>query len=76
MNEPGLTRKKRIGCYGQPPYDRESIERVREFWNLGLSASMIGSYCGVTKNVVIGIAHRNDFPSRPSPIIRDLSGQE
>ena len=42
----------------------EIIRSARRLWSRGMSASQIGEAMGVTKNVVIGIAHRNDFPAR------------
>lgn len=48
----------------------ETIARARELWAMGLSTSEIGRAMGVNKNVIVGIAHRNGFPGRPSPIKR------
>ena len=44
------------------------IAKARRRWDKGLSASKIGAELGVTKNVIIGIAHRNGFSARPSPL--------
>jgi hypothetical protein len=46
------------------------IERARALWNEGYSARVIGELLEVSKNSIIGIAHWNKFPSRPSPIKR------
>jgi len=46
------------------------ILKARRLWFDGMSASQIGDELGVTKNVIVGIAARNDFPPRPSPIKR------
>jgi hypothetical protein len=47
-----------------------TIETARCFWSEGLSTAEIGRRMGVTKNVIVGIARRNGFPARPSPIRR------
>lgn len=49
------------------------ILRLRADWDEGLSASEIARRLGVTKNAVVGKAHRLDLPARPSPIRRDPS---
>jgi DNA-directed RNA polymerase sigma subunit (sigma70/sigma32) len=46
------------------------IVRARRLWDEGHSASEVARRMNVTKNVIIGIADRNDFPARPSPIRR------
>jgi GcrA cell cycle regulator len=52
----------------------ETIIRLRALWDEGLSSAEIGRRLGVTKNAVVGKAHRLDLPARPSPIRRDGSG--
>lgn len=42
---------------------------LRELWGIGDSTRIIGAKLGVSKNVVIGRAHRLHLPSRPSPIL-------
>ncbi|MCQ8276846.1 GcrA cell cycle regulator [Acetobacteraceae bacterium KSS8] len=46
----------------------ESIARLRALWQEGLSTAEIGRRMGITKNAVVGKAHRLDLPARPSPI--------
>lgn len=46
------------------------LRTCRRLWNAGMSISAIGVRLNVTRNVVVGIAHRNGFPGRPSPIKR------
>ncbi len=46
------------------------IMRLRELWSEGLSTAEIGRRLGMSKNAVVGKAHRLDLPSRPSPIRR------
>ena len=53
----------------------ETIARARALWERDLSATgiaiaMTADGYPMSKNAVIGIAHRNDFPARKSPIIR------
>jgi GcrA cell cycle regulator len=52
----------------------ETIGRLRTLWDEGLSTAEIGRRLGVSKNAVVGKAHRLDLPARPSPIRRDGSG--
>jgi GcrA cell cycle regulator len=49
----------------------ETIQRLRLLWNDGLSTAEIGRRLGISKNAVVGKAHRLDLPARPSPIRRD-----
>jgi GcrA cell cycle regulator len=49
----------------------ETIRRLRDLWDEGLSTADIGRRLGLTKNAVVGKAHRLDLPARPSPIRRD-----
>lgn len=46
------------------------INRLRSLWDKGLSTAAIGRELGVSKNSVVGKAHRLDLPERPSPIKR------
>ncbi|RMF09448.1 MAG: global cell cycle regulator GcrA-like protein [Alphaproteobacteria bacterium] len=51
-------------------WTEERIERLKTLWEKGLSASQIASELGegVTRNAVIGKAHRMGLSSRPSPV--------
>lgn len=49
----------------------ETIIRLRELWSEGHSTAEIGRRLGVSKNAVVGKAHRLDLPARPSPIRRE-----
>ena len=48
------------------------ILSLRALWDEGLSTAEIGRRLGVTKNAVVGKAHRLVLPARPSPIRRGL----
>jgi GcrA cell cycle regulator len=50
------------------------ISRLKGLWTEGHSTAEIGRRLGVSKNAVVGKAHRLDLPARPSPIRRDESG--
>jgi GcrA cell cycle regulator len=53
----------------------ETIFRLRALWDEGHSTAEIGRRLGVSKNAVVGKAHRLDLPARPSPIRRDGPGE-
>jgi len=44
------------------------IADLKRLWTAGHSTSQIGTVLGVSKNAVIGKAHRIKLPARPSPI--------
>lgn len=52
----------------------DTISRLRHLWGEGHSTAEIGRRLGVSKNAVVGKAHRLDLPARPSPIRRGGSG--
>jgi GcrA cell cycle regulator len=49
----------------------EAIERLKALWAEGHSTAEIGRRMGISKNAVVGKAHRLSLPARPSPIRRD-----
>ncbi len=50
-------------------WSNERIEQLRALWHNGLSASQIAvELGGITRNAVIGKAHRLGLTGRPSPI--------
>jgi len=55
-------------------WNEEAIVRLRALWAEGHSTAEIGRRLGVSKNAVVGKAHRLDLPARPSPIRRDGNG--
>lgn len=46
----------------------EVIARLRALWAEGHSTAEIGRRLGISKNAVVGKAHRLDLAARPSPI--------
>jgi GcrA cell cycle regulator len=52
-------------------WNDETIGRLRALWTEGLSTAEIGRRLGVSKNAVVGKAHRLNLSARPSPIRRD-----
>jgi GcrA cell cycle regulator len=47
----------------------ERIETLKKMWDSGLTATQIAEELGgVSRNAVIGKAHRLELPSRPSPV--------
>ena len=55
------------------PWNDENIAQLRELWDEGLPTAQIGRLLGVTKNAVVGKAHRIGLERRPSPIRRIAS---
>ncbi len=53
-------------------WTEESISRLRSLWQDGLSTAEIGRRMQITKNAVVGKAHRLTLPPRPSPIRKGL----
>ncbi len=51
-------------------WTEETIAQLRHLWSEGHSTAEIGRRLGVTKNAVVGKAHRLLLPPRPSPIRR------
>ena len=51
-------------------WNEERIDALKRLWGAGYSASAIGKMIGVSKNAVVGKAHRLKLPARPSPIKR------
>ena len=48
----------------------EVIVKLRHFWAEGHSTAEIGRRLNISKNAVVGKAHRLNLPPRPSPIRR------
>jgi GcrA cell cycle regulator len=62
-----MARKRREGS--AMSWTDERIERLRELWSQGMTASHIADELGgVSRNAVIGKAHRLGLQSRPSPV--------
>lgn len=51
-------------------WNDEVIARLRALWDEGHSTAEIGRRLGVSKNAIVGKAHRLALPPRPSPIRR------
>lgn len=52
-------------------WSAEAIERLRALWAEGHSTAEIGRRMGISKNAVVGKAHRLNLSARPSPIRRE-----
>ncbi len=52
----------------------ETIGQLRALWAEGHSTAEIGRRMGVSKNAVVGKAHRLNLSARPSPIRRGETG--
>ena len=51
-------------------WTEDKIKDLTRLWDSGYSASAIGKQIGMSKNAVIGKAHRLGLRARPSPIKR------
>jgi GcrA cell cycle regulator len=51
----------------------ETIQILKDLWEQGHSTAEIGRRLCVTKNAIVGKAHRLDLTARPSPIRRGQS---
>ncbi len=56
-------------------WTEELIARLRALWDEGHSTAGIGRILGISKNAVVGKAHRLNLPARPSPIRREPSSE-
>jgi GcrA cell cycle regulator len=54
-------------------WDEETIRNLRDLWSQGLSTAEIGRRLSVSKNAIVGKAHRLELDARPSPIRRDAA---
>jgi GcrA cell cycle regulator len=53
-------------------WNEDMITRLRAMWEEGLSTAEIGRRLAVSKNAVVGKAHRLNLKARPSPIRRGV----
>lgn len=63
---------------GPPPkgWTEAQLKLAREEWDAGTPTGQIARKVGVSKNSLIGVAHRRKFPPRPSPIrVRTSTGE-
>jgi GcrA cell cycle regulator len=51
-------------------WSEDVIAKLRTLWAEGLSTAEIGRRLNISKNAVVGKAHRLNLPPRPSPIRR------
>lgn len=56
-------------------WTEERVAELMRLWEAGRSASEIGRLLGVSKNSVVGKAHRMKLKARPSPIKRGAAPQ-
>lgn len=49
-------------------WSTELVSELGRLWQDGLSTAEIGRRLGISKNAVVGKAHRLNLPARPSPI--------
>jgi GcrA cell cycle regulator len=52
-------------------WNEDTIRQLRDLWSEGHSTAEIGRRLGVSKNAIVGKAHRLDLDARPSPIRRE-----
>jgi GcrA cell cycle regulator len=51
-------------------WTEQRVAELQQLWREGLSTAEIGKRLGITKNAVVGKAHRMGLSSRPSPILK------
>src|SRR3546814_18899790 len=56
-------------------WTNDRVAELMRLWEAGRSASEIGRLLGVSKNSVVGKAHRMKLRARPSPIKRGSTPQ-
>jgi GcrA cell cycle regulator len=49
-------------------WNDDRVEQLGQLWRQGLSTAEIGRRLGLTKNAVVGKAHRLSLDPRPSPL--------
>ena len=54
-------------------WNEDNVGELRRLWDAGYSAAAIGRQIGLSKNAVIGKAHRLGLKARPSPIKRGIA---
>jgi GcrA cell cycle regulator len=52
-------------------WNEETIRQLKDLWAEGHSTAEIGRRLGVSKNAIVGKAHRLELDARPSPIRRE-----
>lgn len=57
-------------------WTEDAIDQLRAFWAEGHSTAEIGRRMGISKNAVVGKAHRLNLDARPSPIRREAEGTD
>ena len=57
-------------------WTNEQVEELKRLWDQGLTTGEIGKALGVSKNSVVGKAHRLELNGRPSPIKRNSEETE
>ncbi len=57
-------------------WTNDTIARLRALWDEGHATAEIGRRMGISKNAVVGKAHRLRLPARPSPIQTRVAGSE
>ncbi len=62
--------RRSSGSANDPTWTDTAISDLRRLWDEGHSTAEIGRRLGVSKNAVVGKAHRLDLPQCPSPIRR------
>jgi GcrA cell cycle regulator len=69
---PAPARAWRAAWRGPTEWTPERNATLRNLWNEGVSSGQIAARLGMSKNAVIGRAHRMHLASRGSPIVRHM----
>jgi GcrA cell cycle regulator len=57
-------------------WNEDTIRQLKDLWTEGHSTAEIGRRLGVSKNAIVGKAHRLELDARPSPIRRESGKSE
>ena len=64
----GVCREGTVPATQRAWWTSERAHQLRMLWRQGLSAGEIADMLGISRNAIIGKAHRLGLESRPSPI--------
>lgn len=61
--------------FSSNPFWAQHEEELRRLWDEGVTTAEIGRRLGITKNAVVGKAHRLMLTPRPAPVVKVADGR-